>query len=561
MNKDISERLKKLLGESIQKIFLSQSIDLNLMPPVILTTPRNPEHGHMSTNIALQLSGILQREPKQIASSITEEIIQRESEIINHIDIAGPGFINFYLNEQIFYHILKEIVLQREKFGCSDIGKGEKVMVEFVSVNPTGPLHIGHGKCAAVGDALTKILKAAGYQVTTEYYINDHGKQVNTLGESVLARYRHLLGEEVPFPENGYQGDYIFDLAREIIKEYHEQFKGKSDQSTIQFFKDYAYKKILQDIKNDLTNFGVEFDSWFSEQSLYDQNKVQPVIEQLKKKGYVYNHHGALWLKASYFGDEKDRVVIRENGEPTYLASDIAYHDDKFKRGFKILIDIWGADHHGYIQRMKAAIDAMGYDPESFQVLLVQFVTLIKEGKIVGMSTRGGEFIPLKELLQEVGKDVARYFFLMHSHDSHTEFDLDIAKSQSLENPVYYIQYAYARICSIIEKGKKEDILLDLNSDSQILFGLLDKEEELEIIKKLSNFKKVIERSAVYWKPYLVSSYLYDLASAFHKYYTNYQVIGKNRELSMARLYLISAIKIVLENALTLLGVCAPEKM
>lgn len=561
LNKKVNEHLGQFIEQSIQKMFLAKSIDFNQMPPIILTTPRNPEHGHLSTNIALQLSRILQENSKQIAYSIIQEIKKMDEELINKIEIAGPGFINFYLNDQVFYHILNEIMLKKETFGFSDIGKGEKVMVEFVSVNPTGPLHIGHGKCAAVGDTLAKILKAAGYQVATEYYINDHGKQVDILGESVLARYRHLIGEDVPFPENGYQGDYILALAREIIKEYHEQFKGKSDRDTIQFFKDYAYKKILQDIKDDLTFFGVEFDYWFSEQSLYNQNKVQPVVEQLMSRGYVYRSHGALWLRASRFGDEKDRVVIRENGEPTYFASDIAYHDDKFKRGFKTLIDIWGADHHGYIKRMKAAVEALGYNPDLFQVLLVQFVTLVKEGKIVGMSTRGGEFITLKELLNEVGKDVARYFFLMHSHDSHTEFDLDIAKSQSLENPVFYIQYAYARICSIIEKGKNEDIILDHKSENQINLNLLDKDEELDIIKRLSNFRRVIEKSAVYWKPYLVASYLYDLASAFHKYYTNYKVINRDKELSLARLYLISAIKIVLENALVLLGVQAPKKM
>ncbi len=561
MNKQVSAQLKQFIKDAINECIYDQTSNVKKIPDIILTTPKDPEHGHLSTNIALQLSGILQKESRQIAHSIVREIEKKDEELIDKIEVAGPGFINIYLNDSVLYSVLNEIMSKKEQFGCSDIGNHEKVMVEFVSVNPTGPLHIGHGKCAAVGDSLAKILNAAGYQVVTEYYINDHGKQMDILGESVLARYRNLLGEEIKFPENGYQGNYIITLAKEIIKEYQGKFKGKSNPDTICFFKDYAHRRILQDIKDDLNSFGVKFDCWFSEQSLYEQNKVQPVIEQLIKEGHVYRQDGALWLRASEFGDEKDRVVIRENGEPTYFASDIAYHDDKFKRGCKTLIDIWGADHHGYIKRMKAAIEALNYNPDSFQVLLVQFVTLIKEGKIVGMSTRGGEFTTLKDLLKEVGKDVARYFFLMHSHDSHTEFDLDIAKSQSMENPVFYIQYAYARICSIIKKGKLENIVLDNQTIGQLNLNLLTKKEELEIIKRLANFRKVIERSALYWKPHLVANYLYELASGFHKYYTDYKVISEDRDLSLARLYLICSVKIVLENALVLLGIHAPEKM
>ncbi len=561
MNKKINEYLKKLIKEAIQKSIHNQSFDSRKIPAIILTTPKNPEHGHLSTNIALQLSGFLKKKPRGIANNIIQEIEKKNEELIKKIEVAGPGFINFYLRSDVLHQVLNEIMMKREQFGCSDMGKGERIIVEFVSVNPTGPLHVGHGKCAAVGDSLAKILNAAGYQVTTEYYINDHGKQMDILGESVLARYRLLIGEEIEFPENGYQGEYIISLAKEIIEQYQKQFQGKTDTDTIQFFKDYARKKILKDIKNDLTSFGIEFDNWFSEESLYTRNIVQPVIEQLLKEEYVYHHKGALWLKASEFGDEKDRVVIRENGEPTYFASDIAYHDDKYKRGFKTLIDIWGADHHGYIKRMRAAIQALGYNPDSFQVLLVQFVTLIREGKIIGMSTRGGKFITLKNLLKEVGKDVARYFFMMHSYDSHTEFDLDIAKSQSMENPVFYIQYAYARICSIIEKGKINNIVLDDKIRAKVNLKLLTKKEELELIKKLANFKKVIERSALHWKPHLVASYLHELAAEFHKYYTEYKVIGENKNLSEARLYLACSVKIVLENALALLGIQAPKKM
>ena len=561
MNNKVNEHLKQLIREAVQKNIQDESFESKKIPAVILTTPKNPEHGHLSTNIALQLAGFLKIHPRQIANLIVQEIDKKNETIIKKIEVAGAGFINIYLKSTVLHQVLNKIMIKGEHFGCSDIGKGERIMIEFVSVNPTGPLHVGHGKCAAVGDALAKILKAAGYKVTTEYYINDHGKQMDILGESVLARYRELLGEEIEFPENGYQGEYIGSLAKDIKEEYQEQFIDKDTLENIQFFKEYARKKILQDIRDDLTTFGVEFDNWFSEESLYAPDKVQPVIEQLLKEKYVYRHKGALWLKAAEFGDEKDRVVIRENGEPTYFASDIAYHDDKYKRGFKTLIDIWGADHHGYIKRMKAAIKTLGYNPDSFQVLLVQFVTLIKEGKIVGMSTRGGKFVTLKNLLEEVGKDVARYFFLMHSHDSHTEFDLDIAKSQSLENPVFYIQYAYARICSIIKKGKLNDIVLDDKIKEESNLELLDKKEELELIKKLANFRKVVEKSAIHWKPHMVASYLHELAAEFHKYYTEYKVISEDKNLSVARLYLVHCVKIVLENALSLLGIQAPEKM
>ncbi|HNR64844.1 MAG TPA: arginine--tRNA ligase, partial [Atribacterota bacterium] len=365
----------------------------------------------------------------------------------------------------------------------------------------------------------------------------------------------------IEFPENGYLGDYIIALAKEVQEKYGTEFKAKDDQETINFFKSYAQQKILQDIKEDLILFGVEFDNWFSEESLYTQDKVYPVIDRLRQEGFVYLEKGALWFKSTDFGDEKDRVVTRANGEAAYFASDIAYHDDKYKRGFQTLIDIWGSDHHGYINRMKAAVQALGYTRDSFQVLLVQFVTLLRAGKTVGMSTRGGQFITLKDLLKEVGKDVARYFFLMYSYDSHTEFDLDIAKSQSLENPVYYIQYAYARICSIIKKGEIKNITLDDINKEQIDLKLLDKREELEIIKKLMSFKKVVERSAIKRKPYLIAGYLLELASLFHKYYTEYKIISRERTLSESRLYLVCSVKIVLENALFLLGIGAPQKM
>ena len=561
LNSTDHEDLKQTITESVSQYLKEKELELDTIPAIILTTPKEPVHGHLSTNIALQLSGTVSHNAREIAKFIVKGLEKNNKEVFDKIEIAGPGFINFYFKKDLLYTILHEIVAEKDRFGYSDIGKGETILLEYVSVNPTGPLHVGHGKCAAVGDSLSKILKAAGYEVATEYYINDHGKQMDVLGQSVLVRYRQLLGEDIEFLENGYQGDYIITLAKEIIEKYGIEFKGKNDSDTIHFFKSFSQERILQDIKEDLVLFGVEFDNWFSEESLFAQNKVYPVIDMLKQQGFVYLDKGALWFKSTDFGDEKDRVVTRANGEAAYFASDIAYHDDKYKRGFKTLIDIWGSDHHGYINRVKAAIQALGYARDSFQVLLVQFVTLVRAGKTIGMSTRGGQFITLKDLIKEVGKDVARYFFLMHSHDSHTEFDLDIAKSQSLENPVFYIQYAYARICSIIKKGETKNIALNGTSKEQIDLTLLDKKEELEIIKKLINFKMIVERSAIQRKPYLIAGYLHELASLFHKYYTEYKVITRDKKLSEARLYLISSVKIVLENALSLLGIEAPEKM
>lgn len=560
-DKTQEEELKKIIHKAVLRYLKKNQMVLKTIPKIILTTPKNPIHGHLSTNIALQLSGILTRDAKDIARYLSQEVKQNNPEMFEKIKTEGPGFINFYFQKDLLFSLLSEIISEKDKFGHSKKDKGEKILVEYVSVNPTGPLHVGHGKCAVVGDSLSRILSAAGYQVSTEYYINDHGKQMDILGESVLARYRQLCGEEVIFPENDYQGGYIIDIAKEIKEKYEEQFKGKAGPEAIRFFKGYAQEKILADIKDDLASFGVKFDNWFSEESLYIQNRVQPVIDKLKQKGFIFRSKGALWFKSTDFGDEKDRVLTKENGEDTYFASDIAYHDDKYQRGFTTLIDIWGSDHHGYINRMKAAVQALGYKKDSFQVLLVQFVTLVRAGQIIGMSTRGGQFITLKDLLKEVGPDVARYFFLMNSHDSHTEFDLDVAKSQSLENPVFYIQYAYARICSIIEKGSTKNIVINVQNKDEIDLKLLEKEEELDIIKKLGQFKKIIERSAEQRKPYLVAGYLHELASLFHKYYTEYKVIGEDRELSFARLYLVSCIKIILANSLRLLGIQAPEKM
>jgi len=557
---DTSNQIKELLVDSIKKNIKQNKFQITDIPEPILLATKNKSHGDIATNIALQLSRIVKMNPMDIAHFIINNIDVKNN-IIEKVEIAKPGFINIWFKSNWLYQIVKEIQDKGKDYGKIDMGKGKRIQVEFVSVNPTGPLHVGHGKCAVVGDALSSILKAAGFSVEKEYYINDQGKQIDILGNSVQVRYEILLGENREFPSDGYKGEYIIDIAKEIVNQYGDRFKGIDDQETLEFFKEFTLKKISAEIKKDLENFGVNFDVWFSEKSLYKKGRLQEVLTILDQRGFIYKEKGAVWVKTTAFDDEKDRVVIRENGIPTYFASDIAYHQDKYQRGFDKVIDVWGADHHGYIDRMKAAMKALGYPPDFFDVLIVQFVTLIKEGREVGMSTRGGEFITLKDLINEVGKDVARYFFLMRSYDSHTEFDLDIAKSQSMENPVYYIQYAYARICSIIKKAELAGIKLNGLDIDNINLQLLNTEEELKLIKKMSSLKDVIRKSAVTWKPHLLTTYLYDLASVFHKYYTVHRIIVEDAELSKSRLILINCTRIVLLNALNLLGISAPESM
>ena len=558
MTSDLTVQIEEILLGSIEENIRQGNFQIKDIPKIILLIPKNKSHGDLSTNIAMQLSRQLLAKPLDIANFIVNNLDIQDT-IVDKVKIAGSGFINFWLSENWLYKVLDEIREQGENYGKVNLGKGKRIQIEFVSVNPTGPLHVGHGKCAAVGDALSSILKTVGYEVEKEYYINDQGRQIDLLGESVQARYNNLLGENKKFPDDGYKGEYIVDLAKKVIDKFQDKYKGRDDKESQEFFREFTLKKILSGIKKDLKDFGVEFDVWFSEKSLYKHNKLQEVIELLKLRSFLYEKEGAFWLKSTDFGDEKDRVVIRENNIPTYLASDIIYHQNKYQRGFDKVIDIWGADHHGYIKRMKAATQALGYPENFLDVLIVQFVTLIKDGKEVGMSTRGGEFVTLRDLIQEVGKDVARYFFLMRSYDSHTEFDLDVAKSQSMENPVYYIQYAYARICSIIKKAEQEGIKLDKNNTTNL--HLLDKEEELELIKKLSSFKEVVKKSALTWKPHLLTTYLYDLASSFHKYYTLHRVITEDTELTKARLTLIDCTRIVLLSALKILGISTPESM
>ena len=447
----------------------------------------------------------------------------------------------------------------QERFGANNLGKGKRVQVEFVSANPTGPLHIGHARGAVIGDVIANILHASGFAVYREYYINDAGNQMRNLGMSVLLRNMELLGKPVDFPDSFYQGDYIKDIAREIVEKFGDTFIARNRDEAVRFFTDYAASVILSEIKDDLKAFGVVFDGYFSERELYKDNGVTRLLEDLEKSGYIYREGETRWFRTTDFGDEKDRVVVRKNGEPTYFAADIAYHQNKYARGFDSVIDIWGADHHGYIARMYAGIQALGLHKESLRIVLVQLVNLLRDGKPVAMSTRSGEFVTLKEVIEEVGKDAARYNFLMRRSDSHLDFDLELAKRQSNENPVYYVQYAHARICSIMRFAAEKDCSIPVYNEADL--SRLTLSEEVGLIKIIARFPEIIEGAALSLEPHRLTFYLNELAGLFHSYYNKHKVISDDEELTNARLFLVKSIRLVLSNALNLLGVSAPEKM
>ncbi|MEN6463641.1 MAG: arginine--tRNA ligase, partial [Syntrophaceae bacterium] len=452
---------------------------------------------------------------------------------------------------------LQEIDEAREQFGKSEIGKGQKVQVEFVSANPTGPLHIGHARGAVTGDVIASILQEAGYSVFREYYVNNVGNQMNTLGMSVFLRCRELLGEKVEFPPEYYQGEYIAGLARELLEKHGKALLENPDYLAI--CREYASASIMEGIKEDLAALGVAFNDYFPESELYKNDGLQKVLRELQEKDFIYSDGKTLWFRTTKYGDEKDRVVVRENGEPTYFASDLAYHKKKYERGFEKIIDVWGADHHGYIPRMHAGIQAFGYKKESLRIVLVQLVNLLREGAPVAMSTRSGEFVTLREVVDEVGKDAARYNFLMRRSDSHLDFDLELAKKQSNENPVFYVQYAHARICSIMRTAAERDFAVPAFSEANL--SRLTIPEEITLIKLLTRYPEMVEGSARSLEPHRFTFYLSELASVFHSYYNKHRVISEDAELSRARLFLAKSIGIVLKNALNLLGVTAPEKM
>jgi arginyl-tRNA synthetase len=554
----MKKKLRDLLEKSIDTCLEKGLLKKCEVPPIEVELPREGSHGDYASNISMILASSQKENPRKIAEKIVDNIGDGES-ILEKMEIAGPGFINFFIKSTIWVTLLEDVDELGERYGQSSMGKGKKVQVEFVSANPTGPLHIGHARGAVIGDVIASLLETSGYSVSREYYINDAGKQMNILGKSVWYRYLELLGEKTAFPEDCYQGRYISSIAGEIFEKYGDTLKAKEKEENISFLTEYASGKILQIIKDDLKTFGVVFDCFFSERDLYKDNGVAELLKDLQKKGYIYKEEDTLWFRTTDFGDEKDRVVVRENGEPTYFAADIAYHKNKYQRGFDTVIDVWGADHHGYIPRMFAGIQALGREKDDLKIVLVQLVSLLRGGAPVAMSTRAGEFVTLNEVIEEVGKDAARYNFLMRRSNSHLDFDLELAKQQSNENPVYYVQYAHARIASIQRTATERGYEIPGYNDVDL--SLLAVPEEHALVKAIDMFPELIEGSTQALEPHRITFYGNDLASIFHSYYNKHRVVNDDAELTKARLFLVKCVGTVLKNALTILGVSAPERM
>ena len=547
MKKDLTRILKQAL----------KRLGVETVSSIEIEVPRQESMGDLSTPVAMSLTKALKKSPVKIAEDMVNAI--EDKAFFEKIEIAGPGFVNFTFSKEYLYSGLKDLLkLQRDFLRCN-IGQGKRVQIEFVSANPTGPLHLGHGKGAATGAALSNLLHAAGYEVVCEYYINDAGKQVKLLGLSVFARYQQLHDVEYPFPEDGYKGAYIEDIAREIMKEKRKKYIQSGFEEVSDFFIDYSYKKILSGIKDDLKSFGVDFDIWQSERELFDSGEVENAIDDLMGKGHIYEKDGAVWFMATAFGDEKDRVIIKQDGEYTYFTSDIAYHKKKIDQGYDEIIDIWGADHHGYIPRVQAVIEALGYPKEKLKVILVQMVNLLRGGKPVQMSKRAGEFITLKDVIDEVGADTTKFIFLTRRPDSHLDFDLEVAKTQSSENPVFYVQYANARINSIYKHAREKGMDTGLFSDADL--SLLSAPEELRVVKKLLLYPMIFEGAAKAHEPHRITFYLQELSGMFHPYYNKCRIVVEDDALTGARLALCEAVRIVLKEGLQVLGISAPEKM
>ena len=523
------------------------------LPTIVLEVPPQKEFGDFATNFAMQSAKVFHKNPRQIA----EELVRRiQGSWLDHAQIAGPGFLNFYLKGNVLYDAFQQILAAGESFGQLPPKDAPKIQVEYVSANPTGLLHVGHGRGAAAGSALVNLLRAAGYPVESEYYINDAGNQMDNLARSVNARYLELLGREIAFPEDGYHGQDIIDTAQRIIDKEGDKYLNLDEAERLTIFKDLAYVEKLAALKEDLAAFNVTFDHWFSERTLHP-DAVRAAVKILQDNGNIYEKEGALWLRSTAYGDDKDRVVIRDNGVPTYLAADIAYHHNKYERGFDRIVNIWGADHHGYVCRVKAAMQALGHDPEKLTVLLLQMVALFRGGELVKMSKRTGQSVSLNELMEEVGTDAARYFFLMRSLDSQLDFDLDLAKKKSNDNPVYYIQYAHARIHSIYRQAEETGLKLG----SQPELSLLTDESEVGLIKKIEEYPEEVERAARDYAPQRIARYSYDLASAFHSFYNKCRIMGVEPKLAESHLALVTVTAHVIRHSLGILGVSAPEHM
>ena len=582
----MKDQLQDLLKKCIQDL-INEGL-INEMPPKVrLDHTKDKSHGDYATNIALMLAKQAKTSPLELAKIIVNQL--EDASFIKKTEIAGPGFINFFLSDASSTSIVSEIIELGEMYGKSEIGKGQSILLEYVSANPTGPLHVGHGRGAAYGATVSNLLRSIGFKVDNEYYVNDAGRQMDILTVSIFLRYLSLCGEQIRFPDNGYQGQYINDIADSIVVESGESFKQSADIVFENICKDgieggdkeshidelivrakdllgdnfqtifqVGIESILGGIKDDLADFGVRFEKWFSEQSLIDSGLSESCITRLKDSGHIYKKDGALWFKTTNYGDEKDRVVVRDNGNHTYFASDIAYHLEKLERGYDKIINVWGADHHGYIPRVKASIGALGHKPDKLEILLVQFANLYRGGQKVQMSTRSGSFVTLEDLRKEVGNDAARFFYILRKSEQHMDFDLDLAKSKTNENPVFYIQYAHARICSVFRQANEKGFESNLEDAN---LSLLTEEVEKNILRELSRYKSVIESAAIQYEPHQLAYYLRDLATQFHSYYNACTFILEDQDLTQARLSLIHAAKQILRNGLSILGVGAPESM
>ncbi|WP_073254194.1 arginine--tRNA ligase [Caldanaerovirga acetigignens] len=561
----IKGKIKEITIDALRKAIEEGAVNLSQIPEFTVEVPQAKEHGDFAVNVAMLAAREAKKPPREIANIIVERM-EIAGSGVEKVEVAGPGFINFHLEPTWAHEVIRIILEEGENYGRIDLGKRKKVQVEFVSANPTGPMHIGNARGAALGDALASLLEMAGYDVTREFYINDAGNQIENFGLSLEARYLELLGYESQIPEGGYHGEDIKDHAREIIEKEGDRFLSVDPAERRAYFVEFALKRNVERMKKDLEDFGVHFDVWFSEKSLHESGKVKKTIELLTQRGYTYEKDGALWFKATEFGVPKDEVLIRQNGVPTYFAADIAYHKDKFDRGFEWVIDIWGADHHGHVPRVKGALAALGYDPDKLTIIIMQLVRLFRNGEIARMSKRTGRAVTLADLVEEVGKDAARFFFNMRGADTHLDFDLDLAVKQSEENPVYYVQYAHARIASIIRQAKEQDVKVPEGSDispreTERLFSMLTHETEIELVKKLADFPETIKVAATTLSPYRIASYTLELSAAFHSFYNVCRVLTGDEDLTKARLMLVKAVKQVLQNAFKILGISAPERM
>ena len=552
MKETVTQGIKAALAAAVS----AGDLPAGEYPDVLLEVPPQKEFGDFATNIAMQSARIAHKSPRMIADILLKHL---DAPWLEKTEVAGAGFINFFLKHDIIYDTLCHILEQGKQYGQAPLRAEDTVQVEYVSANPTGPLHVGHGRGAAYGSALVNLLRAAGYNVQSEYYINDAGNQMNNLAASVNARYLELFGKKAEIPENGYHGADIIDTARAIIEQDGDKYLQMDEKDRLEIFKNRAYEEKLKALKRDLESFNVTFDKWFSERTLHPE-AIKKACETLKGNGNMYEKDGALWLKSTAYGDDKDRVVIRDNGVPTYLAADIAYHKNKYERQFKKLINIWGADHHGYVARVKAAMAALGLDPNQLEILLLQMVSLFRNGELVKMSKRTGQAITLNELIEEVGTDAARYFFIMRSLDTQLDFDLDLAKSHSNENPVYYIQYANARIFSIYKQIAENGDVFDMTWKNT-KWDKLKEERELALIKKMAAYPEEIRKAAADRAPHRIAHFVYEMAGLFHAFYNNCHIIQSDKELEEARLALVTAVQITIANCLAVLGISAPETM